>query len=101
MDYAPYVYAIPGISPDLTWGRAAFAAAFAIDFLHEAYFDPQFASKKIDIYNKIVSLADWILTQQHTNPTPFYNSNTKHTQNQPTPLQPNNPQTNTNIFDPK
>jgi len=68
MDYAPYVYVIPGSGPDLTWGRAAFAAAFATDFLHEAYHDSQFASKQTDIYNKIVSLADWILTQQCTDP---------------------------------
>jgi len=66
MDYAPYVYVIPGSGPDPTWGRAAFAAAFAIDFLYEAYSDPQFSSKQTDIYNKIVSLADWILTQQYT-----------------------------------
>jgi hypothetical protein len=68
MDYAPYVYVIPGSGPDLTWGRAAFAAAFAIDFLYEAYHNPQFASKQTEIYNEIVSLADWILTQQCTDP---------------------------------
>jgi len=66
MDYAPYVYVIPGSGPDPTWGRAAFAAAFVIDFLYEAYHDPQFDSKKTDIYNKIVSFADWVLTQQCT-----------------------------------
>jgi hypothetical protein len=66
MDYAPYVYVIPGSGPDLSWGRAAFAAAFAIDFLYEAYSGPQFSSRQTDIYNKIVSLADWILTQQYT-----------------------------------
>jgi hypothetical protein len=66
MDYAPYIYVIPGSGPDLSWGRAAFAAAFAIDFLYEAYSDPQFSSKQTDIYNKIASLADWILTQQYT-----------------------------------
>jgi len=69
MDYAPYVYVIPGSGPDPTWGRAAFAAAFAIDFLHEAYSDPQFSSQQTDIYTKIVSLADWILTQQNSEPT--------------------------------
>jgi len=68
MDYAPYVYVIPGSGPDPSWGRAAFAAAFAIDFLYEAYSDPQYVTKQTDIYNKIVSLADWILTQQ----TPHY-----------------------------
>jgi len=66
MDYAPYIYIIPGSGPDPAWGRAAFAAAFAIDFLYEAYSDPQFSSKQTDIYNKIGSLADWILTQQYT-----------------------------------
>jgi len=66
IDYAPYVYVIPGSGPDPAWGRAAFAAAFAIDFLHEAYSDQQFESKKTEIYNKVVSLADWLLTQQYT-----------------------------------
>jgi len=68
IDYAPYVYVVPGSGPDLSWGRAAFAAAFAIDLLYEAYSDPQFSSRQTDIYNKIVSLADWILTQQNANP---------------------------------
>jgi len=45
-DYAPYVYIIPPSTPDPTWGRAAFAAAFAIDFLYQAYSDPQYASKQ-------------------------------------------------------
>jgi hypothetical protein len=66
MDYAPYVYVIPGSGPDPSWGKAAFAAAFAIDFLYEAYSDPQFSAKQTDIYNTILSLADWILTQQYT-----------------------------------
>jgi len=68
MDYAPYVYVIPPDTPDPAWGRAAFAAAFAIDFLSEAYNSKQFENKKTDIYNKIVNLADWILTQQCTDP---------------------------------
>jgi len=68
IDYAPYVYVIPGSGPDPTWGRAAFAAAFAIDFLYQAYSDSQFSSKQTEIYNKIVSLADWILTQQNNDP---------------------------------
>ena len=63
-DYAPYIYVIPGSGPDLTWGRAAFAAAFSIDFLYQAYYDSQYSSKQTEIYNKVVSLADWILTQQ-------------------------------------
>jgi hypothetical protein len=67
MDYAPYVYVVPPDTPDPEWGRAAFAAAFAIDFLYEAYSSKQFEDRKTEIYNKIVSLADWVLTQQCTN----------------------------------
>jgi len=68
MDYAPYVYVIPPDTPDPEWGRAVFAAAFAIDFLYEAYFVKQFKDRKTEIYDKIVSLADWLLTQQCTDP---------------------------------
>jgi hypothetical protein len=68
MDYAPYVYVIPESGPDLTTGKAVLAASFAIDFLHEAYSASQFASKQMEICNKIVELADWILTQQCTDP---------------------------------
>jgi hypothetical protein len=68
MDYAPYVYVIPESGPDPAWGRAAFAAAFAIDFLYEAYHAKQFEDRRTEIYDKIVSLADWLLTQQCTNP---------------------------------
>jgi hypothetical protein len=46
MDYAPYVYVVPESGPDMTWGKAAFAASFAIDFLYEAYFDPQFEASR-------------------------------------------------------
>jgi hypothetical protein len=63
MDYAPYVYVTPPNTPDPEWGRAAFAA----DFLYEAYFAKQFENRKTEIYNKIMSLADWILKQQCTN----------------------------------
>jgi hypothetical protein len=66
MDYAPYVYVVPESGPDMEWGRAAFAAAFAVDFLYEAYFDPQFDDRSAEIESKIVELADWILTQQCT-----------------------------------
>jgi len=66
MDYAPYVYVIPLDTPDPEHGRAAFAAAFALDFLYEAYSNAQFESRKTEINNKIVGLADWILTQQCT-----------------------------------
>ena len=54
--------------PDPDYGRGAFPAAFAIDFLYEAYSASQFASKQTEIYDKIVELADFILTQQNTNP---------------------------------
>lgn len=66
MDYAPYVYVIPPDTPDPEYGRAAFAAAFAIDFLYEAHAKTQFESRRIEVNNKIASLADWILTQQCT-----------------------------------
>jgi hypothetical protein len=57
---------IPPDTPDLEWDRAAFAGAFAIDFLSEVHKAEQFQSVKTDIYDKIVSLADWTLTQQCT-----------------------------------
>ncbi len=66
MDYAPYLYVTPEVGPDLTWGKAAFAASFAVDFLYEVYFDPQFDNRSSEIEAKIVELADWILTQQNT-----------------------------------
>ena len=69
MDYAPYVYVIPPDTPDTEWGKAAFAAAFAIDFLYEAHFNEQFEDRTTEIQTKIVNLADWILTQQSTNDT--------------------------------
>jgi len=52
--------------PDPSFNRGAFPAAFAIDFLYEAYSTKQFESQKTDILNKIVELADFILTQQCT-----------------------------------
>jgi hypothetical protein len=66
MDYAPYLYVTPNVGPDLTWGRAAFAAGFAVDFLYEAYFEPQFDDQSDVIEVKIVELSNWILTQQVT-----------------------------------
>src|SRR4030067_1780205 len=66
MDNAPYVYVIPESGPDTEWGKAAFAAAFAVDFLFEAYFDPDFDDRTAEIEAKIVELADWILRQQCT-----------------------------------
>lgn len=62
-DYTPYAYIVPPDTPDPEWGRTAFAAAFAIEFLYEAYFAKQFEERKTAIYDKVVSLADWILTQ--------------------------------------
>jgi len=66
MDYAPYLYVTPKVGPDLTWGKAALAAGFAVDFLYEAYFNVQFENQSSQIEQKIVELADWILTQQET-----------------------------------
>src|SRR5690554_5888244 len=66
MDYSPYLYVTPEVGPDLSWGKAAFAAGFAVDFLYEAYFDPQFDDRSSEIEAKIVELADWIITQQIT-----------------------------------
>jgi hypothetical protein len=66
VDNAPYVYVVPGSGPDLEWGRAAFAAGFAVDFLFEAYFDPAFDARTAEIEAKITALMDWILTQQCT-----------------------------------
>ncbi|MEM3626444.1 MAG: hypothetical protein QXZ25_00250 [Candidatus Bathyarchaeia archaeon] len=54
--------------PDPGFGRGAFPAAFAIDFLYEAYSSKQFESQKADILNKITELANFILTQQCTDP---------------------------------
>ena len=69
MAHAPYFYWLPDTQEhDPCWGRGAFVAAFAIDFLYECYTDPRFEDEKTDIYDKIVSLADFILTQQCTDP---------------------------------
>lgn len=54
--------------PDPSFGRGAFPAAFAIDFLYEAYNAKNFESEKSSILAKIVELADFILTQQCTDP---------------------------------
>jgi len=64
LDNAPYFYYIPGSGPDLSFGRGVASAAFSIDFLFEAYQDERFENRKTEIYNKIISLADFILTQQ-------------------------------------
>jgi hypothetical protein len=64
VDNAPYLYVTPGVGPDLTWGKAALAAGFAVDFLYELFFDAQFDDRTPEIEAKIAELADWILTQQ-------------------------------------
>ena len=66
MDYAPYFYYIPGTGVDTEWGRGPAPAAHAIDFLAEAYQSSQFESEKTGIYNKIVELADYLLSIQCT-----------------------------------
>jgi hypothetical protein len=65
MQYAPYFYYIPGSGVDPEWGRGPAAAAHAIDFLHECYNSPSFEAEKTNIKNKIVELADFLLSQQH------------------------------------
>jgi len=52
--------------PDPAYGKGAFPAAFAIDFLYEAYSASQFSSKQAEILAKIAALADFLLTQQCT-----------------------------------
>jgi hypothetical protein len=54
--------------PDPAFGRGAFAAAFAVNFLYEAYSAPQFSAVQADILAKIGSLADWLLAQQCVDP---------------------------------
>jgi len=53
---------------DKDFGKGAFPAAFAIEFLYEAYSTTQFSSKQTEIRSKIIELADWLLTQQCTDP---------------------------------
>jgi hypothetical protein len=64
--YAAKSGAVEG--PDPAFGRGTFAAAFAIEFLCEAYSAPQFSAIQSDILSKIVSLSDWLLTQQCSDP---------------------------------
>jgi hypothetical protein len=54
--------------PDPIFGKGSFSAAFAIEFLYEAYFSPQFYQDQLDILVKIISLSDWLLAQQCTLP---------------------------------
>ena len=66
MDYAPYFYVIPGTGVDTQWGRGPAAAAHAIDFLTEAIQSSQFESEQTNIYNKIVDLANYLVSIQCT-----------------------------------
>lgn len=64
-DYAPYFYYLPDSGTvDPEWGRGAAPAAFAIDFLSEAYNAKEFENEKSSIYDKIVELADYLLSIQ-------------------------------------
>jgi hypothetical protein len=53
---------------DKDFGKGAFPAAFAIEFLFEAYSASQFSSNQAEILAKMVELANWLLTQQCTDP---------------------------------
>lgn len=53
--------------PDPAYGQGVFPAAFAIDFLYQAYSAPQFAANQAAILAEIQSLANFILTQQCMN----------------------------------
>jgi hypothetical protein len=68
MQFAPYLYVIPPDVPDPTYGKGVMSGAFAINFLSQAYSANQYASKQTEIRSKIIELADWILTQQCTDP---------------------------------
>lgn len=65
MDYAPYFYYLPDYGTvDPEWGRGPAPAAFTIDFLAEAYNAKEFETEKTDIYDKLVSLAEYLLSIQ-------------------------------------
>ena len=66
---ATYYVANTGIveGPDPAFGKGAFPAAFAIDFLYQAYSAQQFSANKSAILAEIVTLANYLLTQQCTN----------------------------------
>jgi hypothetical protein len=55
--------------PDPAYGKGVFPAAFAIDFLCQAYTAAQFSANQADILAKIRSLADFIVSQQCTDNT--------------------------------
>jgi len=56
---------------DKGFGKGAFPAAFAIEFLYEAYSATQFSFRQAEILAKIVELADWLLTQQCLDPAKY------------------------------
>jgi hypothetical protein len=64
MDYAPYFYVIPKTGVDPQWQRGPAPAAHTIDFLAQAYENPQFEAQKQAIYDKIVELADYLVSVQ-------------------------------------
>lgn len=56
---------------DISFGKGAFPAAFAIEFLTEAYSASQYSLLQATILAKIVELSDWLLTQQCTDPAKY------------------------------
>ncbi|RLI20535.1 hypothetical protein DRO54_06065 [Candidatus Bathyarchaeota archaeon] len=64
IDYAPYFYVIPDSGPDEAFGKGVAAAAHAIDFLYEAYNDKRFEDRRSQILDKIIELADFIVSLQ-------------------------------------
>jgi len=65
LNYAPYFYYLPDTT-DPEWGRGPAPAAFGIMFLAEAYEAEEFESEKTMLLNKIVELADYLLSIQCT-----------------------------------
>jgi len=57
--------------PDPAFGRGAFPAAFAINFLYDAYKAEQFESRRAEILDKVGELADFILNQQCMDPDSY------------------------------
>lgn len=69
IEYAPYFYYTPGEGVDPVWGKGPAAAAHSIDFLVLCHADSRFASMQSTIYDKIVELADFLVSIQCTNNT--------------------------------
>jgi len=68
MNYAPYFYYLPeSRAVDATWARGPAPAAHAIEFLYKAYYNKRFEAKKTTIKDKIVTLADYLVSIQCTN----------------------------------